>query len=375
MYGVLGIGKKATEAEIKSAYRKLAKQYHPDTNPGNKEAEDKFKEINSAYEVLGDAKKRANYDKFGSADGPGGFGGGQGFGGFGRGGFSNFDFSSAFEGMGDAFSSFFGGGARQRSFRGNDIQLNLNLSFQEAARGTTKTVQFTRFERCGDCNGNGSKNGSAVDKCGYCKGAGAVRQSTKFGFAVIENVVPCQACNATGKIIKDKCGSCSAKGAIKRTVNYEVNIPAGIDDGQTLNITGEGDAAIGGEGMSGSLLIHVRVATHPVLMRQAFDLHLELPISFTTAILGGKVPIPTIDGFSEFTIPPYTQTGYTQRLKGKGIKKLRQVGSGDLIVRVLVEIPSKLGRRELELMRHLDENLADKDYPKKGTYLDRLRKL
>ena len=371
LYGVLGVSKTATEADIKSAYRRLAKQYHPDQNPDNKEAEAKFKEINAAYEVLGDEKKRANYDKFGSADGPnmGGFGGG-GFGQGGFGGFSGFDFSSAFE-------SFFGGGARQanRSFRGNDIKLNINLSFQEAAHGTKKTVQFTRFERCGDCNGNGSKNGNAIEKCGYCKGAGAVRQSTKFGFAYIENVVPCSACNASGRVIKEKCQKCSGKGAQKKSVNYEVNVPAGIDDGQILNITGEGDAAIGGEGMSGNLLIGVRVAAHPILVRHDFDLHLELPISFTQAILGARVKIPTVDGFMDFVIPPYTQTGYLQRIKGKGIKRLRQIGSGDLIVKVLVEVPTKLGRRELELLRHLDENLSNNDYPKKGTYLDKLRRL
>ena len=382
LYSVLGVSKGASEADIKSAFRKLAKQYHPDANPGNAEAEAKFKEVSAAYEVLSDSKKRAMYDRTGAYDGmPGGNPGG--FGGFGPGGFGGFDFSEAFGGMGDAFNSFFGGEdlfsrarGQARTFKGNDIQLNINLSFKESALGVRKTVTFSRFEKCKDCSGNGSKNGTAIDKCNYCRGQGMVRQTTKLGrFGVIENVVPCQACNASGRLVREKCGKCGGKGASKKTVDYEVNIPAGIDDGQILNIPGEGDAATGGEGMSGNLLIGVRVTPHPILVRHEFDLHLELPISFTQAILGDKVQIPTVDGIMDFTIPPYTQTGYTQRIKGKGIKKLRAVGSGDLIVRILVEIPSKLGRRELELMRHLDQTLGERDYSKQATYLDKLRRL
>ena len=376
LYGVLGIGKTATEAEIKSAYRKLAKQYHPDQNPDNKEAEAKFKEINAAYEVLGDETKRKNYDRFGATGEGGGFGqGGGGFGGFGDfGGFGGFDFQSAFESMGGAFGDIFGRSRQQsRTFRGNDIQLNMTLSFKEAAMGSKKTIQFTRFEKCSDCNGNGSKNGSAVERCKHCNGAGAVRQSSRFGFATIENIVPCQPCNATGKIIKEKCLKCSGKGAQKQTVSYEVTFPAGIDDGQTLNIPGEGDAALGGEGMSGNLLINTRVTSHPILARHGFDLHVELPISFTQAIIGCKVKIPTIDGFVDISIPSFTQSGYTQRLKGKGVKKLRQIGSGDIIITVVVEIPNKLGKRELELMRHLDDNLPERDYTKKANYNNKMR--
>ncbi|MCL2755990.1 MAG: molecular chaperone DnaJ [Firmicutes bacterium] len=374
-YDILGVSKSATPDEIKSAYRKLAKQYHPDQNPGNKDAESKFKEISAAYEILGDAGKKANYDRFGSAEGFGGMGGGgQGFGGFE--GFEGFDFSSAFGNMGDIFGSMFGGGggARQRANRGNDIQININISFFEAANGCKKTVTFSRFEKCHDCNGTGAKNGTAVDTCTYCQGRGAVRQTTRLGrFGVMENVVPCTACNATGRVIRDKCGQCSGKGSSKKTVDYDVNVPAGIADGQILNIAGEGDAAQGSEGMSGSLLIGIRVASHPILVRSEFDLHLELPITFTQAILGDTVKIPTIDGIIDFKVPPYTQSGTVHRLKGKGIKRLRSVGSGDLIIKIFVEIPDKVDKRLQEYIRTLDTGIDAREYKKKNTYNDKIK--
>jgi len=381
-YETLGVSKSATPDEIKSAYRKLAKQYHPDQNPGNKEAESKFKEISGAYEILSDAGKRSNYDRFGSADGMGGFGGG------GPGGFSGFqDFSSAFSGMGDIFGSMFGedgiggmfgggGRGRQRANRGNDIQLNINISFYEAAMGCTKTVTFSRFEKCHDCNGTGARNGTAVDVCSYCNGQGNVRQQTRLGrFGVMENIVPCSACNASGRVIRDKCSKCSGKGAAKKTVNYEINVPAGIADGQILNVPSEGDAALGSEGISGSLLIGVRVASHPILVRNEYDLHLELPITFTQAILGDKVKIPSIEGLIDFTIPAYTQNGTIHRLKGKGIKRLRNVGSGDLIVKIFVEIPDKIDKRLQEYIRTLDGGIDAKEYKKKNSYSDKMKRM
>lgn len=376
-YEVLGLSKSATADEIKSAYRKLAKQYHPDQNPGNKEAEARFKEISGAYEILSDPQKKQMFDKYGTTDGPGGFGGG--------GGFDGFDFGGAFNNMGDIFSSFFDGGlgdmfgggrGRQRANRGNDIQLNINLGFAEAALGVKKTVTYTRFEKCGDCNGTGAKAGTSVDTCSYCNGYGRVKQTSRLGrFGVMENVVPCSACNASGRVIREKCPKCAGKGAIKKTVNYEVNIPAGINDGQILNIAGEGDAPLNGEGISGSLLIGIRVTPHPMLQRDEFDLYLELPVSFTQAILGDKVKIPTVEGMIDFTIPPYTQSGATHRIKNRGIKKLRSVGSGDLIVKILVEMPHKLDRRTLDAIKLLDETIPDRDYNKRNIYKDRLNKL
>ncbi|MCL2846761.1 MAG: molecular chaperone DnaJ [Firmicutes bacterium] len=377
-YETLGVAKTATPDEIKSAYRKLAKKYHPDQNPGDKNAEAKFKEISVAYEVLSDPQKRSNFDKFGSAEG--GMGG---MGGFGGGDFGGFDFGS----MGDIFSSFFdggigdlfGGGGRrgtQRNHRGNDIQVNVTLSFTEAALGAKKSVTFTRFEKCHDCNGSGAKNGTAVDTCSYCNGAGRVKQTSRIGrFGVMENVVPCSACNGTGKVIRDKCPTCSGKGANKKTINYEVNIPAGIADGQILNISGEGDAATGGDGVSGNLLIGVRVASHPILVRDDFDLRLELPISFTQAILGDQIRIPGIEGEIDFTIPPYTQSGAVHRLKGKGIKKLQAIGTGDLIVKIIVETPTKLDRHAVAAIKSLDRDIGDREYPKRTAFRDKMKKM
>ncbi|MCL2570543.1 MAG: molecular chaperone DnaJ [Firmicutes bacterium] len=374
-YETLGVSKSATADEIKSAYRQLAKKYHPDQNPGDKNAEAKFKEISGAYEVLSDPQKKSNYDKFGSAEGM--FGGGGG----GAGGFSGFN---GFD-MGDIFSSFFdgpigdmfGGGARRsRSVRGNDINVNVNLSFQESAYGAKKTVTYTRFEKCHDCNGTGAKNGTSVNTCSYCNGQGRVKQTSRIGrFGVMENVVPCSACNGSGKMIRDKCPGCNAKGAVKKTVNYEVNIPAGIADGQALSINGEGDAPFGAEGISGNLLVHIRVSAHPILQRDGYDLHMELPISFTQAILGDKVKIPTVDGVTDFTIPPYTQNGAIHKLKGKGIKKLSSIGTGDIIIKILVEMPNKLDRKVQDAIKTLDQVISEKEYQKKTNYTSKMGKL
>jgi len=372
-YGTLGVNKSASADEIKSAYRKLAKQYHPDQHPNDKSAEAKFKEISAAYEILSDPGKKSNFDRFGSAEGGfGGFGGGSsGFSDFG-----GFDFGGAFSGFGDIFNSvfeggfgdFMGGGRRQRANRGNDITVSVSLSFKESCLGVKKTVTFSRFEKCHDCNGTGAKHGTATSTCSYCNGNGRVRQSQRLGGMTFEQVVPCSACNASGQIIKEKCGACSGKGSNKKNVSYEVNIPAGIADGQILNIAGEGDAPTGGDGLSGALLIKVKVAQHPILIRSDYDLYLELPISFTQAILGDKVEIPTVEGRIEFTVPPYTQNGYTQRLRGKGIKKLRGIGSGDLIVKVIVEMPKSLDKKQVEAIRTLNGEVSPRAYEKRQKY-------
>lgn len=369
-YQTLGVSKTATADEIKSAYRKMAKQYHPDQNPGDQNAEAKFKEINSAYETLSDPNKKANYDRFGSADGPQGFGGGGGFGGFSNGGM-RFDFGD-FGDISDIFNMFTGGGgSTRRSSRGNDIHANINLTFEESCLGVKKTINFSRMEKCGDCNGTGAKDGTDVEVCSYCGGSGKVRSGRGFGgFSV---VTPCSACNATGRIVKNKCNSCGGKGAQKRAVSYEVSVPAGIANGQTLNLAGEGDCAMGGpDGISGALLIAVRVAAHPLLVRDGFDLYLELPISFTQAILGDKVQIPTIDGTTELTIPPYTQNGSRHILRGKGVKRLKQMGYGDLIVKILVEMPKHIDRKTVEIIRSLETSISPQDYQKRKAYLEKL---
>ena len=375
LYSILGVSKSATAEEIKGAFRRLAKQYHPDQHPGDKEAEAKFKEISMAYEVLGDEKKRAQYDRFGSADNMGG-------GGFG--GFEGFDFSQAFSGFGDLFENLFDGGLgdlfgggrrRQRENRGADIHLQLNLTFREAALGVTKTINFSRFEKCRDCNGTGARDATAFSTCNYCNGSGATRTTRRTAFGMAQEVTPCSACNATGKLIREKCGSCSGKGAQKKNVEYELNVPAGIANGQILNIAGEGDSAKGVDGLSGALMVTVRVTPHPLLVRHDFDLHLELPISFTQAILGDRVVIPTIDGTTTIKIDANTQTGTVQKLKGKGIKRLRNVGHGDLLVKIVVEIPNRIDKKTAQLLATIDQNVNPKEYAKRTAYLDKLRKL
>ena len=377
-YEVLGVSKTATADEIKSAYRKLAKTYHPDANPNNKEAEAKFKEVSAAYDTLSDPQKRANFDRFGSADGKSPFGGGGAGGGnpFGGMGGMKFDFGDLGD-IGDfIFNSFsgdiFGGGTRQRTrMRGGDIHSSLNLTFREACEGAKKSVTFTRMERCKSCNGTGAQTPGDVETCKYCGGTGRVRQSHGFGLTMMS---PCSACNGTGKTIKNKCQTCHGTGTVKRQVTYDVDVPAGIADGQTLNIDGEGDCAASGgpDGLTGSLLINIRVAAHPILVRDGFDLYLELPITFTQAILGDKVKIPTVDGFMDFQIPPYTQSGTTHTIRGRGVKRLRQMGSGDLIIKIIVETPQKLDKRSLELIKHLDQTTPITEYPKRKRYNDRV---
>lgn len=386
-YESLGISKTASTDEIKTAYRKLAKKYHPDLNPNDKVAEEKMKEINAAYEVLGDEKKRANYDRFGSSEGAGtGFGGG-GFGG----GMGGFDFSSM-GGFSDIFEGIFGGAGggfsgmggsyseartRKRAVQGGDVRISMNLTFEESCLGVKKKVTFSRFEKCTDCGGTGAKGGSNYTTCDYCKGQGRVRQQQRLGgFGIIENVVPCTACNATGRIIKEKCTPCGGKGVIKRQIDFEVNVPAGISDGQTLNISAEGDAPLGvAEGISGNLLISIRVTPHPLLVRDEFDLYLELPISFTQAMLGDKIQIPTIEGTSLLTIHEGTQSGTIHRLKGKGVKRLRGIGSGDLIVKIIVEVPKRLDRKQTDMLRVLDQTISPSEYYKRKIYKEKMEKL
>jgi molecular chaperone DnaJ len=371
LYESLGVPKTATADDIKSAYRRLAKKYHPDQNPNDKEAEAKFKEINAAYETLSNPQKKANYDRFGNAEGQQ-FGGGFGGGGV------QFDFGDLGD-IGDfIFNSFGGfdafGGGRVKKMRGGDIHASVLLSFRESCQGVKKTITFSRMEKCVSCNGTGARGGTDIETCAYCGGTGRVRQSRGFGGLSI--VTPCSVCNGTGKQIRNKCPGCGGKGAVKKTVSYEVNIPAGIADGQTINIAGEGDCVIGAaEGISGSLMIAVRVTPHQLLIRDGFDLYLELPISFTQAILGDRVAIPTIEGTAELVIPPFTQNGARHILRGKGVKRLKQMGSGDLIVRILVEMPHKLDRKTLDSVRSLDALIDGGEYPRRKDYKNKLGNL
>jgi len=373
-YETLGVSKSASQDEIKSAYRKLAKLYHPDLHPNDPQCAQKFKEVNEAYEVLGDSNKRSNYDQFGSASGnPNDFFGGNssgGFGGFNTGGFSGF------EDIFDIFSNLGGrtGRKTQVEVAGEDIAVNLNLSFEEAVFGCEKTIKVTKLEKCDDCKGTGAKNGKEYETCPDCHGSGQARYTQNTIFGQMVNVGPCKTCNATGKIIKTKCPTCNGKGTTKETQDIKVKIPAGIDNEQVMTMRGKGHASTR-NGPNGDLIINISVEPHEILVRDGYNLLLDLPIPFTTAYLGGKVKIPTADGFYELTIPTLTQPNTVFKLRNKGIKYLQKDIYGDLIVTVRVEMPKDISKYEKELVEKLDENIAISSYKKYKTYQDKLSKL
>jgi|YNPMSStandDraft_1061717.scaffolds.fasta_scaffold12683_2 molecular chaperone DnaJ len=372
-YEILGLQKGASDEEIKKAYRKLAKQYHPDVNPGNKEAEAKFKEINEAYEVLSDPQKRAQYDQFGHAGMEGAFSSGFGTG-F-TGGFADFDFGD----IGDIFESFFGGGFSTRSSRsrsgpqkGADIKQSIEISFEEAAFGTQKEINFLRLENCPSCSGTGSKSGSQPKTCMHCNGTGQVqyRQSTPFGQIV--NMRTCEVCKGEGKIITDPCSTCAGKGKVRRNVKKVINVPAGIDNGQTISLRGEGEPGKRG-GPAGDLYITVRVRPHPLFQRQNNDVLCEIPITFVQAALGAEIEVPTLDGKVKYTIPEGTQTGSVFRLRNKGIPFLGSGGRGDQYVKVVVEVPKKLTEKQKELLRQFGELSGEDNHEQRKSFFNKMR--
>ena len=372
-YDILGVSKSASQDDIKSAYRKLAKLYHPDLHPNDPECAQKFKEINEAYEVLGDNNKRSNYDQFGSASGnPNDFfggGAGSGFGQhFGSGSFSGF------EDIFDIFSSFGGGRKSEVQVAGEDISVNINLSFKEAVFGCEKVIKVTKLEKCTACNGTGAKDGREYETCPDCHGSGQARYVQNSIFGQMVNVGPCKTCNATGKIIKTKCPECNGKSSIKQQQEIKVKIPAGIDNNQVMTMRGKGNASIK-NGPNGDLLINISVEQHDILVRDGYNLLLDLPIPFTTAYLGGKVRIPTTDGFYDLTIPALTQPNTVFKLRNKGIKYLQKEVYGDLIVTVRVEMPKDLSKYEKELVQKLDDSISLNSYKKFKSYQDKLSKL
>ncbi len=352
-YEVLGVDKNASEDEIKKAYRKKAKQYHPDLNPGDKEAENKFKEVNEAYEVLSDSQKKARYDQFGHAGVDPNYGAGGG--GYGQAGGFDFD-------LGDLFGSFFGGGRQSNPNgprRGEDIQTKVTISFEEAAKGCKRTVDVNRVDTCPDCHGTGAKAGTSAKTCPECSGRGYVNVQQRTPFGVISTQKSCQRCQGKGKVIDDPCQKCRGTGRVSSRASVDVNIPAGIDDRQVFNISGAGNSGVNG-GPSGDLKVAVYVRPHAYFERDGYNVWLEQHISFTQAALGDNLRIPTLDGDVKFDLPAGTQSGTVFSLKGKGIQVLNGRGRGDQLVRIIVDVPKNLTQRQKELLVELEKELGVK---------------
>ncbi len=346
-YEVLGIDKNANDQEIKSAFRKLAKKYHPDLNPDNKEAEHKFKEINEAYEVLSNSEKKSRYDRFGHA---GVNGAGAGAGGFGQQGFD--DFGDIF---GDIFGDFFGGGFSSRGRRngpkkGADIKIKLDIKFEEAAFGAEKEIKFRRTENCSACNGTGAKPGTSKEKCPKCHGSGELKYTQNTPFGQIVNVKTCDKCNGTGQIIKEPCSKCRGTGKIKKIKKINIKIPAGVDTGSVIPLRGEGEPGEKG-GPRGDLYVYINVLPHEIFEREGNTVICEFPISFVQAALGDELQVPTLDGKVKYSIPAGTQTGTVFRLRNKGIPNVRGHGRGDQYVKVTVKVPKNLSEKQKQILR------------------------
>ncbi len=376
-YEVLGLQKGASDDEIKKAYRKLAKQYHPDLNPDNPEAEAKFKEVNEANEVLSDPQKRAKYDQFGHAGVDPSYGGGYsggGYGGFG-GGFGGFSGDGI--DLGDIFDSIFGGGGGgQRSNpnaprKGADISISLDISFMEACQGISHEVEINRSETCDSCHGSGAKAGTTPKTCPECKGSGQVRYQQRSILGMMTSTRPCSKCGGQGKIIETPCPDCNG-GRVQRRKKVVINVPAGIDDGQTLCVRGEGNSGTNG-GSKGDLYVRITVRKDPLFERKGFDVWCEIPITYTQAVLGDTLTVPTIDGNVTYNIPEGTQAGTVFRLKGKGIKKLQREGRGDQMVKVFIEVPRKLTKKQKEALEAFENELTPANYEKRSSFFDKLK--
>ena len=380
-YEVLGIGKNATDAEIKSAYRKLAKKYHPDLNPGDKEAEEKFKEVNEANDVLSDPQKRQRYDQFGFAgvDPNYAAANGGGAGGFG-GGFGGVDLGDIFGdifggGFGGGFSGF-GGGSSTRTAnvprKGHDIQASVILTFEEAAHGCSKKITINRQDTCPDCGGTGAAKGTSPETCPDCGGRGYVVTQQRTPFGVMQSQQPCSHCGGRGTIIRNPCKTCRGTGKTAARKSLEINIPAGIDDDQNIALRGQGDAGSNG-GPAGDVIVHVTGKADPMFERDGYDVTIHVPITFSQAVLGDDVEVPTVDGRIVQHIPEGTQSGTKFRLRGQGIQYLNGRGRGDQYVIVDVEIPKKVTRAQREALKAFEDSMKEDNYEKRKGFFKNLR--
>ena len=371
-YEVLGVSRGASEDEIKKAYKKMARKYHPDLNPGDKTAEEKFKEVNEAYEVLSDADKKARYDQYGHAGvdpnfGAGGFGGG-------------FDGSFDFGDLGDIFGSFFGGGfggGRRTNpnapQRGESIRMSIAISFEEAAFGCEKAVTVERYETCDTCHGNGCAPGTSPEVCPDCPGTGTVQVRRQTPMGVFATSSPCPKCGGKGRIIHQPCKDCRGSGMVRKKKTIQASIPAGIDNGQTISIRGQGNAGKNG-GPAGDLLITITVRPHELFRREGTSVLCEAPITFTQAVLGAELEIPTIDGKVKYTLPEGTQSGTTFRLKGKGIPSINGRGRGDQYVTVYIETPKNLNKEQKEALKKFAETMGESNYEEQKKFFKKFKK-
>jgi len=364
-YQVLDVPKTAAEADIKKAYRRLAMKYHPDRNPGDHEAEERFKEAKEAYETLTDAQKRAAYDQFGHAGVDGMRGGGGG----------GFDPRDAFGDIfGDVFGDIFGGGRRGRSqvYRGADLRYELELDLEQAVFGDTAGVEFTTLAECEECSGSGASKGSKPETCDTCRGAGQVRMQQ--GFFTVQQT--CPRCHGRGQVVSDPCGKCRGQGRVRKQKTLSVKVPAGVDTGDRIRLSGEGEAGRNG-GPAGDLYVEVRVREHAIFERDGSHLSCEVPVSFARAALGGSIEVPTLDGTATIKVPPETQSGRVFRLREKGIKPVRGGPTGDLFCRVVVETPVHLTREQKDLLQKFEDSLqkdAKRHHPREESWLDGVKR-
>ena len=369
-YEVLGISKGASEDEIKKAYKKMARKYHPDLNPDNKEAEEKFKEVNEAYEVLSDPDKKARYDQYGHAGVDPNFGAGAGFDG-------SFDFGDLGDIFGNFFGGGFGGGGRRTNpnapQRGESIRLSLTISFEEAAFGCEKEITVERMEQCGTCSGSGCAAGTTPEVCPDCHGTGQVQVRRQTPMGVFATSSPCGRCGGKGKIIHQPCPDCRGTGAVRKRKTIKASVPAGIDNGQTISIRGQGHAGKNG-GPAGDLLITITVKPHELFRREGTSVLCEAPITFAQAVLGAELEIPTIDGKVKYDLPEGTQSGTTFRLKGKGIPSINGRGRGDQYVTVYIETPRNLNKEQKDALKKFAETMGDNNYEERRKFFKKSKK-